>query len=461
VPAEWDKCMAKDWPGVTNKEAFCAWLTHKQTGKWPSEKSAFSLSLPVAKYDEATGKVTGWAALARHDGQPIIDHHGELILIEELEKAAHNLMLDGGTGKAGEMHDRRVGDIVESMIITKERMSALGYEPTGEHTEGWAVTMQLKDETAKARVKSGELQEMSIHGAAQKIPVGERNGQTVKALFGLGVDEISVVDKGASGNDRVSPKIVIAKRKEKDDDDEQSVVAKLVEQFKKFLGNGATETGEVKNMKTLDEILSAMPEEDRAVVLAAMEQAKKEAAVPQQPAVPAPAPAVQPVAMAADEDEDKKKEEMMKSLPEEVRKDFKATIEEVAKLKKDLADRDEREEVAKFRGKASELQFLAGNSTEEIAKTLRAANKALSEKEYKAIEKLLKNANEVVKNSPLFKDKGNPGNDLDMSDPESKILAIAKEFRKADPNLTEAQAVSKAIKENQDLYNQRNEELYK
>jgi hypothetical protein len=450
--------MAKDWPGVTNKEAFCAWLTHKQTGKWPAEKSSFSLSLPVAKYDESTGKVTGWAALARHGGQPIIDHHGELILIEELEKAAHNLVLDGGAGKAGEMHDRRVGDIVESMIITKERMQALGYEPAGDHTEGWAVTMQLKDETAKARVKSGELQEMSIYGAAQKIPVGERNGQIVKALFDLGVDEISVVDKGASGNDKVSPKIVIAKRREKDDD-ERSIAAKLVEQFKKFLGQSdGAETGKAENMLTLDEVLANIPEEYRAVVLAAIEAAKKEVSTPQPPAVPA-----QPVSMQADgegEDEKKKEEELMKSLPEEVRKRLQTTSEEVAKLKKDLADKVEREEVAKFRSKAAELNYLAGQSTEEIAKTLRAANKALTEKEYAAIEKLLKNANEVVKGSDLFKDAGAAGNDTDMSDPEAKILAIAKKLQEADPSLSESQAVSKAIQQNRDLYDKRNKEFY-
>jgi len=137
--------MAKSWPGITNKEAFCAWLTHEQTGSWPAEKNlnseAFSLSLPIAKYDAQRGIVTGWAALSSVNEEPLIDFHDELSLVEELEKAAHGLMIAGGEGKAGEMHADRVGDVVESMVLTKEKAVALGLGDVT--TEGWAVSMKL------------------------------------------------------------------------------------------------------------------------------------------------------------------------------------------------------------------------------------------------------------------------------------------------------------------------------
>ena len=201
MPQEFDACMAKDWPGITDKAAFCAWLSHQESGKWPAEKSAFSLRLPIAKFDDQSGIVTGWAALSSANGQPLVDYHDELSMVSELEKTAHRLMMTGGVNKAGEMHNTRVGDIVESMVLSKEKVSALFGLPLDDiKTEGWAVSMKLRDPAAIARVKSGERSEMSIHGMARKIPVGERDGVVVKALVDLDVDEISIVDRGASGN---------------------------------------------------------------------------------------------------------------------------------------------------------------------------------------------------------------------------------------------------------------------
>ena len=461
--------MAKDWPGITNKEAFCAWLTHGQTGKWPSEKSreSFSLSLPVIKYNEDSGEVTGWAALASNNGEPIIDYHDELIMISELEKAAHDLMLTGGAGKAGEMHGKRVGDIVESMVVSKEKMEALGYKPAGAATEGWAVTLKLRDEGAKARVKSGELKEMSIHGMSRKIPVGERSGRIIKALIDLGVDEISVVDNGASGNEKVSPKIVLAKRRDEEEltQSEVSTLSRLVDQIKKFIGaDGADQPSErVEKMPPeLDQILAKLPEEERAVILAAMEAAKTPPPTPVQPTMPTD---VAPVVVKAEEKmTDEEEEKVMKSLPEAVRKRIEAdreeqrkTKEEVAKLRKDIDDRNEREEIAKFRAKADNLQYLAGQSSEEIAKVLRAASKALDKKEYEAFEKMLRNANEVAKGSPLFSDSGNPGHDAEHT-ANGKLEAIAKRLRESDKELTPQQAFTKAAKENPELYQKAKEE---
>lgn len=462
--------MAKDWPGITNKEAFCAWLTHRQTGKWPSEKSSssesFSLNLPVVKYDESSGQITGWAALSSNDGEPIIDFHDELIMINELEKAAHDLMLTGGAGKAGEMHERRVGDIVESMVVSKEKMEALGYKPSGKATEGWAVTLKLRDDMTKSRVKSGELQELSIHGMSHKIPVGERDGRIVKALIGLSVDEISAVDKGASGDENVSPKIVIAKRHDETglSEVEKSTIGRLVDQIKKFIGaDGASDgQGRVESMPPeLDQILAKLPEEEKAVVLAAIEAAKAPAPQPAQPAVPA-VPAETPMVVKAEDEKMTEEEEqkVMKSLPEAVRKKIEAaqaeqkkTAEEVSKLRKELDDKNEREEVAKFKAKADKLQYLAGKSTSEIAKTLRAASKSLDPKEYEAIEKMLKNANEAVQGSHLFMDAGNLGHDSETT-ATGKLESIAKRLCESDKNLTEQQALTKAYNENPELYSQ-------
>ena len=97
------------------------------------------------------------------------------------------------------------------------------------------------------------------------------------------------------------------------------------------------------------------------------------------------------------------------------------------------------------------LQFLAGKSQDEIAKTLRAADESLSKEEFGTIEKLLSNANEVVKGSTLFTDEGVAGGDAANS-AEAQLEAIGKNLKTADPKLSKAQANAKAVKENPELY---------
>jgi len=487
VPAIWDDCISRDWPGITDKPAFCAWLTHRETGKWPTEKNlnpeSFSLSLPVAKFDEQQGVVTGWAALSTANDKPLIDYHDELCLVEELEKAAHKLMLTGGANKAGEMHASRVGDIVESMVLSKEKAAALGYAPIQgrPETEGWAVSMKISDEGARDRARNGSRPELSIHGSAKKIPIGKRGDKVIKALVDIDVDEISLVDRGASGNDDAQPKIVIAKRLE-GEPDIKGLVERFVEQVKKVFGGpgphpsadgshgppvgvprpgrgptgpeGPRPTAEGTSKMNLDEILAKLTEEERAVVLAAIEAAK--------PA--APPPPAEPVVAAADEGKKPSEEEMAKilaNLPEPVRKQLEEADKaktETQELRKRLDEIEERETVAKFRSKAEELPFLAGKKTDEIAKLLRAASEKMKPAEYQEIEKLLVDANRMVKESPIFLNSGSRGNDAETT-ARGQIEALAKKLRETDAKLTKEQAVSKALNENPELYSQYKAEL--
>jgi len=435
-------------PGITQAETYAAWLKRDTAKLAASKPEAFSLSLPVAKFDDQNGIVTGWAALSSADGEPLIDFHNELLLVSELEKTAHGLMIDGGAGKAGEMHADRVGDVVESMVISKEKAAALGLGDV--KTEGWVVSMKLRDPGAIARVKNGERSELSIHGNARKIPVGERNGSVVKALVDLSVDEISIVDHGASGSGDDLPKIVIAKRKEQDAPKSNKGLGK------RFISQVMKIFGKVQTMN-LDDVLAELDDEKRAVILAAIEAAA-------QPAAPAAAPAApvvvaEPVAPVANaegdpapepkKDEEEEMAKVMKSLPEAIRK----RLEDAEDVKKRLDDIEERTEVAKFRSKAENLPFLAGESTDEIAKVMRVASGSLKPEEYATFEKLLGNRNEALKNHPLFDDKGGRGNDAEMT-AKGKFEAIAKKLQESDPKLTKEQAVAKAIKDptNRELY---------
>lgn len=395
--------MAKDWPEISDKAAFCAWLTHQRTGKWPIEKAAsspaaFALSVPVVKWGN-DGTVTGWAATSTVNDVPVIDHQGDWIPVDELESASHALMVDGGRDAAGEMHARRVGDIVESFVVTKAKARALGFNAD---REGWIVTMKIHDPQTRARIDAGELIELSIHGKSRKILLGKRGGGDAFGLYDLSVDEVSVVDRGASGNGAVAPSIVIAKR------------------------HVTKEQG-----MSLEEILAKLSQEEQQVVLAAIEAAK----TPAQPA-PAPAPeppqAPQPIAAAMPQPEDQQKD-----LPAEVKKQ----LDELAEVKKQMAAMQDAAKLKEFIAKAKErLAFLPGFTAEQGGALLKAASENLPEDTFNAIEKALCAASEAVSKSNLFQDKGHQHNPP-PADAMGEVRKRAREI--ADKRgITESRAVS-------------------
>lgn len=172
MPTEFDSCMSKTWSGITDKAAFCAWLTHEQTGQWPAEKRAklqksdCTVTLEIKKLDQEQRLVTGWVAVVSDEfGIPIIDSDDHLIPVVELEKAVHEAFAEsGGSGKGGVMHEQKgVLDVVESFVVTIEKRKALGL---GEGPEGWIATFRVNDDAAWDQIKNGELPELSLRADA-------------------------------------------------------------------------------------------------------------------------------------------------------------------------------------------------------------------------------------------------------------------------------------------------------
>lgn len=125
-----------------------------------------TITVPVAKLNVEQGIVTGWASIVTDaDGVPIIDSEGDVIPIDELEKAVHLAFSErDGRGKVGDMHEKMgVGDIVESIVLTKEKRLALGL---GDGPEGWVVTLKIHDKKTLDKLKRGERLELSIRGTA-------------------------------------------------------------------------------------------------------------------------------------------------------------------------------------------------------------------------------------------------------------------------------------------------------
>ena len=112
----------------------------------------------------------GWANIAvTEGGQQIEDYHEDLIDTEELEQAAYSFVELYREG--GEMHERGgCAVLIESMVFTKEKQSALGIKK-GTLPEGWWIGFKVTDADVWEKVKSGEYSMFSIEGKATREEV--------------------------------------------------------------------------------------------------------------------------------------------------------------------------------------------------------------------------------------------------------------------------------------------------
>lgn len=126
----------------------------------------------IAKVKTPEQLVFGWSNEAvDKDGAIIVDHQGDFILPEDLEKAAYDHVLY--SRNLGEQHERvGVGRLVESVVFTKEKQKAMGI-PLGLIPEcAWWVGYHVDDDDVWKRVESGEYDAWSIGGSGRRIPNG-------------------------------------------------------------------------------------------------------------------------------------------------------------------------------------------------------------------------------------------------------------------------------------------------
>lgn len=127
-----------------------------------------SAPIDVLKSNDDQRTVTGWASVIEENGVPVVDFQGDVIDEGDLEKAAHNFVMDERAGKL--MHQgKRVADVVASFPMTKDIQKALGIDLK---KVGWLITMKIRDEELWKRVKAGEFPAFSIggHGRREAIP---------------------------------------------------------------------------------------------------------------------------------------------------------------------------------------------------------------------------------------------------------------------------------------------------
>lgn len=131
----------------------------------------------VSKMDTDKRLVFGWCSISKVDGQPVIDHQGDYVPIEETENSAYAYVIH--SRKGGDMH-RRVGkflardeplhvsDLVESFVVTPEKLEALGLAPDAMPL-GWWVGFKVNDDEQWQLVKDGKRPAFSIHGSGKRV----------------------------------------------------------------------------------------------------------------------------------------------------------------------------------------------------------------------------------------------------------------------------------------------------
>lgn len=133
----------------------------------------------ILKRDDEKRLVFGFASVIKeHDGSPTVDWQGDTIDEETLEAAVYNYVLKSRVGSV--MHEREDGQpvqkgrLVESFVITKEKLSAMGLSQETARP-GWWFGMRVDDDAAWEAVKQGDLRMFSIGGRAE-ITEDDTNG---------------------------------------------------------------------------------------------------------------------------------------------------------------------------------------------------------------------------------------------------------------------------------------------
>ena len=171
-PSEWTRYMMHGGPSAAR---WCAELVDHQTVNFEAIKQTDRM------------QVFGWLYVSeRADGSTVVDHSGEHIPIDVLEKAAYKFVLSHRV--MGDMHQKsddlflvdgavgrkpvQFGRLIESVAFTREKIAAMGI-PMGVLPLGLWVGFQVDDPTVWETIKSGGRQMFSLRGPAVIEFLGE------------------------------------------------------------------------------------------------------------------------------------------------------------------------------------------------------------------------------------------------------------------------------------------------
>jgi hypothetical protein len=155
-----------DKPAASERSSGWDRVADEMRGTKKSHEEDFRTTIHIAKVDPDQRLIFGWASVSQIDGEDVIDKQGDVIPIEELEKAAYEFMLR--FRQHGDMHsDVGTGYAVESMVFTPEK-AALGMvaKVEGQQIYGWFVGFKIESDQVWKDIKGGIRPEFSIGGRA-------------------------------------------------------------------------------------------------------------------------------------------------------------------------------------------------------------------------------------------------------------------------------------------------------
>ena len=119
----------------------------------------------IAKVDEDRNLVFGWANVAvRKDGGQVVDFEDDMTDVQALEDAAYLFNLEFREANAGQHGSPVIGKLVESLVVTPEKLEAMGLDKAALPL-GWWVGF-LVDDATFGKVKKGQFKMFSIEGSA-------------------------------------------------------------------------------------------------------------------------------------------------------------------------------------------------------------------------------------------------------------------------------------------------------
>lgn len=403
-------------------------------------------------------QVFGFAYTSVLNGEPVVDHDKDMVLPEELEKAAYNFVANHRVG--GQEHQRMgVAHCIESAYIDAAKARGMGLDETKDI--GWWIGFQVTDAETWAAVERGELQEFSFGGEAQREPHPEREG--VHILRNLVVHEVSLVTEGAG---RRVPVAITKERKSMDK------LLKLLKGFKGFAGftdqqidlisAAAQAPGALdKSADALKPGLEAagLTEEQMAMVMALFEAARSDPMAPSGPSEVESEDSEEHDDKMEDEEEkaeEDDEEEKAEDEDEDMKKQSKGLAKSFAKMAKDLektraelAKEKRARRLEKARAVAREDYAGAPMGTDDLAKLIVDVEDG---KVDKSVLNAMKKAAEITKSSAAFESYGVNGRGKRSEEPSDEwdvLQPIVEKHTSAGMELGQAirKAISTATKE--------------
>lgn len=160
----------------------------EEDDKISHNRSSFS----ITKADDEKRLVFGWALVsARSDGEKIIDSQGDIVEQDDLEEGAYEYVLnfrDAGEEHVGSL--RKKARMVESVVLTEEKMRAMGIPP-GTVPVGWWIGFYVDDDKTWELIKNGTYKMFSIEGKAVREPVKEPVTKNIAKAFSQLVEKFN------------------------------------------------------------------------------------------------------------------------------------------------------------------------------------------------------------------------------------------------------------------------------